>query len=73
MSEGREHQKTEKVDEKGEGKRETEGVRRREESKKKFFLKKKGDSSANQPSSIPLTAAEIQAGRGSLARQKKKK
>uniref|UniRef100_A0A665V3X0 TNF alpha induced protein 8 like 3 n=4 Tax=Percomorphaceae TaxID=1489872 RepID=A0A665V3X0_ECHNA len=52
-------------------------VRRREESKGKGEQKKKKeiweDSSANQPSSIPLTAAVILAGRGSLAHQEKKK
>lgn len=54
----------------GEVKRETEGVRRREETKRKGAQKKE-DRSANKPSSIPLTAAVIQAGRGTLAHWEK--
>lgn len=62
---------TGKVDE-----REKERGKLRESGEEKTAIgkecKKREDSSANQPSSIPLTA-DFQAGRGSLAHQEKKK
>ena len=61
VSKGRRHQKVDER-EKARGKL-WESVEERGEQKKE-------DSSANQPRSDPLTAAVIQAGRGSLAQQK---
>ena len=64
VSEGREHQKVDER-EKARGKLWESGEERGEQEKE--------DSSANQPRSDPLTAAVIQAGRGSLAQQEGKK